>query len=197
MGCCQLTSHLVGVFITPRDGFCDIEPYREIIRRVSTGGPFANQPLSRRFLCGSSVACFLEASLQLIRQNGALFMNFIYIVTGTWWQLPIYAADWCSLHEFYQPSPPSMVRGSCSIFVKRGAWPFPSRGMEFPVWICLSYQLAASGGTYCSTRRVAPGSITSTLDTASEITHSYFYIWASACFYVIKPVQSTNLPSFS
>ena len=25
----------------------------------------------------------LEASLQLIRQNGALFMNFIHIITGT------------------------------------------------------------------------------------------------------------------
>ena len=78
MGCCHLSSHLVGVFITPRDGLCDIEPYRGLIRRASTGGPFANQLLCR----GSSVAR-LEASLQLIRQNGALFMNFIYIVTGT------------------------------------------------------------------------------------------------------------------
>ena len=73
MGCCHLSSHLVGVFITPRDGLCDIEPYRGLIRRASiTGGPFANQLLCR----GSSVARFGRQS-------------------------PIDSAEWCSLHEFY------------------------------------------------------------------------------------------------
>ena len=41
-GDCYLTSHLVGMFITPWDGVCDIEPYLVLIRCASTIGPIGS-----------------------------------------------------------------------------------------------------------------------------------------------------------